>query len=632
MEYGATQTLPISQSIVKQMSLSTIRNTMDAIVELVTNSDDSYMRLEQDHVHVTGNIGVFIQREKGGRVQSLLIRDNAEGMDRPSLEKAIKFAEPASGIKEGKTVRGYFGRGLKEAIIALGKGRINTIRNNIYDSAEVWWDNKNNQGQYRLLKQPIQASADIRNKIGIPVGNGTVVTVEIQNPKITCPDYKTFHHQLTCHYALRDINSSPERNVKLIFSDWKGVTTTAQISYSPPDGEIIDSKSVKLDIGTFTDEIQVKVYKSEEQLESPRNNPYAKAGFLIRTEGAILDLQLFKFDDNEAGLYFFGDVFCPKIVKMLKADEQGLVDTNRGGLEWKHPYCQKLRTSIEAILTPYIREKDKELEKKGAVEVSENTKKALNKLCDLLNRFAKDEIELAKGIETDTNIVELMIKPEYANLEINESRLFSLYIPQDLWNLLDSGEKLYLESNSPNIFVAQSEIAASALSLHPKYSEIFYGHFEVFGDMDGATGKVICKLGQYSAFANVKVAPPQKATKKKTLSGKWHGLFSEIIPDETLKPLQRVKYDSDTGEIRVFINFPSVNLYIGSGLQGAETLEGKIMLAELVSEAFCRYIAIKRRELGKDPYFPGTEIDTFNSVINELQRKYLNHIHKAIAS
>jgi len=630
MEYGDTQKLPISQSIVEQMSLSTIRNTIDAIVELVTNSDDSYMRLEQDHVSVNGNISVFIQREKGGSAKSLLIRDNAEGMDRPSLEKAIEFAEPASGIKEGKTVRGYFGRGLKEAIIALGKGRIDTIRNEIYDSAELWWETK--QGQYRLLKQPEQVTADIRKKTGISEGNGTVVTIDIKNPKMTCPEYKSFNNQLTCHYALRDINLSPERNVKLIFSDWTGVTTTAPISYLPPDGELIDGKSVVLDMGTFTDKIQVKVYKSEEQLDSPRYNPYAKAGFLIRTEGAILDLQLFKFDDNEAGLYFFGDVFCPGIVKMIKADEQGLVDTNRGGLEWKHPYCQKLRTSIEAILNPYIKEKEKELEKKVSVEVSENTKKALNKLCNLLNRFAKDEIELAKGMGTDSNIFELMIKPEYANLEINEPRLFSVYVPGDLWDLLDKGEKLYLESNSPNIYVAQSEITASELSIHPKYSEILYGHFEAFGDMDGADGKLVCKLGQYSAFANVKVAEPQKSKKKKTLSGKWHGLFSGIKPDETLNPIQRVKYDSDTGEIIVYVNFPAVNLYIGSGLKGAETSEGKIVLAELVSEAFCRYVATKRRELGKDIYFPGAEIDGFNNAVNILQRKYLHHIHKAMAS
>ena len=145
------------------------------------------------------------------------------------------------------------------------------------------------------------------------------------------------------------------------------------------------------------------------------------------------------------------------------------------------------------------------------------------------------------------------------------------------------------------------------------------------------TGKIISKIGDYSAFASVKVAPPQKSVKGKTLSGKFGGLFSDIIPDETLKPLQRVKYDGDTGEIHIFVNFPSVSLYIGSGLEGADTPEGRIMLAELVSEAFFRQVALKRRETGKDPYFPGTEIDTFNSVINELQRKYLHLIYKAIA-
>jgi hypothetical protein len=66
MEYESAQELPISQNIVKQMSLWTIRNFIDALVELVTNSDDSYRRLEQDNVSVGGDIDIFIEREKGG--------------------------------------------------------------------------------------------------------------------------------------------------------------------------------------------------------------------------------------------------------------------------------------------------------------------------------------------------------------------------------------------------------------------------------------------------------------------------------------------------------------------------------------------------------------------------------------
>ena len=630
MEYGETQSLPISQNIVKQMSFATIRNFVDAMVELITNSDDSYKRLEQNNISVSGDINIEIERIKGGLVRRLLVKDFAEGMNRPGLEKAIKFAEPASGIEEGKSVRGYFGRGLKEAIISLGRGRIDTIKNGIYDSAEVWWDEGKNAGQYRLLKQPAVASPQLRNTIGIQSDNGTVVTIDVNNPKMKCPDYNTFKGQLTCHYALRDINLSPDRNVKLTFKDWKGVTTTAKISYSPPLGDLITTKLLTLD--KFGDKAEVKIYKSDKQLDSPRNYPYAEAGFLIKTEGAILDLQLFKYEEDEAGLYFFGEVFCSGIAKRLKTGEQGLVDTNRGGLEWKHPYCHMLRVETEKILAPYIDKKKKELEKKSTVHVSEKTNNTLKKLCNLLNRFAKDEIEVAKGIGPNTNIDELMVKPEWANLEVNVPRIFSVYVPQDLWPLLDNGEKLSVSSSNPNIYVPCSEINASELSTHPKHSELLYGHFEVFSDKDGETGKVVCRIGEYSAFANVKVAPPQKSVKKKTLSGKWGGLFSGIEPDETSNPLQRVKYDSDTGEIRVFINFPAVSLYLGPGLEGAETIEGKLILAELIGEAFCRQVAATRIEMGKDPVFTGSEIYTFNNVVNELQRKYLHRIHKVIVS
>ena len=629
MEYGEPKSLPISQNIVKQMSLSTIRTFVDAIVELVTNSDDSYKRLEQDGISVSGDISVSIQREKGGLVQKLITQDLAEGMDRPSLEKGIKFAEPASGIKEGKSVRGYFGRGLKEAVIALGRGKIDTIKHGVCDSAEVWWDINKNEGQYRLLKQPTEASPDIRNKIGIPSGNGTAVTINVDNPKMKCPDYNTFKGQLSSHYALRDINSSLDRHVRLMFVDWKGMTTKAEISYSPPLGDLVESKLIKF--GASDDTINVKIYKSKEQLDSPKNNPYAKAGFLIKTKGAILDLQLFKYESDEAGLYFFGEAFCPGIAERLKTEEHGLVDTNRGGLEWRHPYCQSLRTEIEKILAPYVDQKRKELEKKSAVYIPEKTQKMLEGLCSLLNKFAKDEIELTKGIELNTNIEELMIKPEWANLEVGIPRSFSIYVPEPVWPLLEKGESIAVWSTNSNIHVLCSAIDASQLSQHPKHPELLYSHFDVTGDKDGETGKIVCKIGEYSAFANAKVAPPGKSRKKKTLSGKWGGLFSGIEPDETAKPLQRVKYDEDTGEIRIYVKFLAVSAYIGPGLEGIETSEGKVMLAELLGEAFCRQVAIKRREMGKDPYFAGTEIDTFNSVVNELQRKYLHLIHKAIA-
>lgn len=629
MDYGDTLNLPISQNIIKQMSFATIKNLIDALVELIANSDDSYKRLEYEGISNNGVIGIELHRKKGGVCKNIQVRDFAEGMDRPNLQKAITFAETASGIDKGKSVRGFFGRGLKEAIISLGRGRIETIKDDVYDSAEVWWDTNKKAAQYRLLKEPIPADEKLRNQSGIFSGNGTVVSIDVLNEKIKCPDYKTFKGQISKHYALRDINSSNNRDVQLTFKDWKGVTSSTKISYLQPQSKLVSKD--KLVLHEFSDQAEINIFESSDELDSPKNNAFAQAGFLIKTEGAILDIQLFKYENEKAACYFLGDVFCPGIAKLLKNGEQGLIDPNRAGLDWKHPYCVALRNRVEKFLAPYIEKKKKELEKKPEVQVSEKTKKILGNLCSLLNKLAKEEVEPFNPLDIDTDINELMIRPEFANLEMGLPRVFSIYIPQDLWPLLDKGESVEIISTNTNIAVLDSVIAPSELSLHPKHSGLLYGRFRVLGTIDGEKTTLICKIGEHSTQAQAKVAEPKEGAKKKTLSGKKGGVFSRIEPDETENPLQRVLYNRDSAEVRLFVNFPAVKMYLGSGLQGIETTEGRIILAELVGEAFCREIARKRIEIGKDPLIPGSEIDTFNSIVNELQRKYLHQIHKAIA-
>jgi hypothetical protein len=288
---------------------------------------------------------------------------------------------------------------------------------------------------------------------------------------------------------------------------------------------------------------------------------------------------------------------CPGITEKLKAGEPGLVDANRGGMEWKHPYCNTLRSDVEKVLAPYVDNKRKELAKESDALISEKTKKILGNLCNLLNRFARDEIELLKNLEFNPqNMQEIMVKPDFANLEAGVPRSFSIYVPEPLWPLLDSGENIAIWSTNPNIQVLCSALKTSSLSSHPKYAGLLYGHFEVIGEGNDEDGKVVCKLGEYSAFTNVKVATPKKLPRKKRKLGwKWGGLFAGIEPNETPKPLQRVKYDSETCEIHIFVNFPSVRLYIGPKFEGIDTEQGRIMLAELLSEAFCRYIAMERR-------------------------------------
>jgi DNA topoisomerase VI subunit B len=109
-----------SSRIIQQLSTSTIKDPVDAIVELVTNSDDSYRRLEEKGVKTDGYIGIVITGDR--YINNIICVDHAEGMsERELLSKALVYAASSSGFDEKKHVRGLFGRGLKEAIFGLGE-------------------------------------------------------------------------------------------------------------------------------------------------------------------------------------------------------------------------------------------------------------------------------------------------------------------------------------------------------------------------------------------------------------------------------------------------------------------------------------------------------------------------------
>jgi hypothetical protein len=209
-ELDEPQPLPIDHRLAIQMSYGTIRSIVDAVVELVTNSDDSYRRLEQKGETVDGSIIINVERYKGGKCNKLEVIDFAEGMDKDNLKEALRFAGEVSGFRLGKSVRGLFGRGLKEAILALGKAEIFTIKDKNLSRAILW--RERNKPMYRPPKDSHVPSEEERQEIGIKKGNGTLVRINVTNDKIKCPTLKTLFPQICNHYALRDINKSQKKN------------------------------------------------------------------------------------------------------------------------------------------------------------------------------------------------------------------------------------------------------------------------------------------------------------------------------------------------------------------------------------------------------------------------------------
>lgn len=596
--------------ILKQLVPVTIKSIVDAVVELVTNCDDSYKRLEEKGQPTSGEIEIRVNRMKGGICKKLIVKDYAEGMNKEEIQKAIVFAGETSGFEAGRSVRGLFGRGLKEAIFALGEGEIRTIKNGKVCRTKLWFDKKYLYDDELLEKEDSSSEK-----------NGTEINISITNEKMKIPEYENFKEQISRHYALRDINQS--RKISLIFEDFKRTAKyTTQILFLFPECKKVKVENLRLP--RFGDKVKIMIYESPKPLDSPRNNPFGLAGILIKTKGAILDNQLFKFESDPPAFYFFGEAICEGLEERLRKGETAIIDPNRGGLEWRHEYCQILATKIEKVLEPLILEKKKALEKKPEKEVKESTKKLLRNLCNKLNELAKrelEELEVITDIEPD--ITNLMIKPEVANIQVDKPRIFSIYAPDIL--VEKEGQEVLIKSDTIDIQPLASSVN---LEKHHKYpGKIWYRYFKVVGKRDGAEGNIIAKLGTETVTTKVKVAP-QKERKKGELAGRRGGFVSDVKVNELENPPQRVVYKD--GVIEIYIKFPSVAKFIKSGLDGVETPEGKILLAELVGDAFCKELAREGIEIGKYPKIPGNEIDSFNTAINDLQKKYLHTIQETI--
>lgn len=638
--------IPKPSRLIKQQAEATIQSLIDAVVELGTNSDDSYIRLESEKGKHTGQIEIYVSREKGGRVKEFYIKDFAEGMSKEDLEKAIAYGEEASRFIEGKSVRGLLGRGLKEAILGLGEGEIFTRKNDILNIAKIWWDSKQRKALYEIFENLNYNSPLLEiEKFIQQRENGTLIRIKVKNERITIPEYERFKTQISDHYALRDINSSERRKINLIFFDLrKKVKNEVKIEFQEPEGELIIDRVVK--IPRYGDQIHVKIKESPQLLttKSPRIESWSKAGILIKTKGAILDNQLFRYDNDPVSYYFFGEVYCEGIAQrirdgIIQGRESEIIDLTRKGLNWRSSYCQTIQKSIEKILEPLIQEKKKELEQGEKREIPQSRKKMMDKLCDLLNQLAKKEIEEWEGPGAAPEKIEkLTIIPPQANIELNNPKLFAIYAPEELIEKAGSKVSISSESGYIKILVPSSKRLVLTLNIdlvkHPKKLETWYGSFNIIGKEIGKETFIHCQLGDQWVEAGVKVVEPRVAEKKeeKEQKKKKGGLFSGIEPDSMFDPLQRARYIKDTGEIKISINFPGVKEYLGPGFKGIETKEGRVMLAELIGEIFCRTIAQQKIERGEAPYpsgaGPDTEIPAFLTTVNELQKKYLDTIHK----
>lgn len=407
-----------------------IRDIYDALVELITNCDDSYHRMADKKGQI------LIEIEHKHERKRVIVRDRAEGMTLGEMQRKIKKVGELSSA-EGD--RSFLGRGAKDCAV-LGKVTFESIKDNKYHRCEVL-----PSMDFVPYSPSTRAAENIRKRLSIPRGNGTVVTIDAdENTRIRRHD--TLLSDLPWHYALRDIMHK-DLGRKAFLRNLNENVTPDRLIYNDPAGKIAIDEKIEVP-GYSGITAHLLLYKANDRLENPLDKRFRKTGILIKGERAIHEATLLssEFEHDSYAQYYFGKLVCPFIDKLCKEydDRQGkgvphpqdnpslLIDPNRqSGLRREHPFTKALfQFPTERLRALIAKDKEKEHGKHIQIENEETTKR-LKKLAKEASKFIQGKIEEMEEV-TFTGEVEnreftkkgILIIPDIYTLAIGEIKTF----------------------------------------------------------------------------------------------------------------------------------------------------------------------------------------------------------------
>ena len=608
---------------IQQADQAIRKDVFRALVEIITNSNDSYSRLEQAGWAVGGEIVIEIQRRHNNSV--IRVRDFAEGMNDSRMDKVVgTYGEATSGIKEDQNVRGMWGRGLKDSVFGLGYGFVRSFRGGNFYSCSL--QVKDGIPTFDL-HEPIRATVPLRQQYGIPDGNGTVIEIVVARDDVKVPQFDNFRNYLQRHFELRPIMSNPKRKIVLreIGSDGK-LRQEHILSYRSPKGKKVLSEKVKVE--GFPVSAKLEVYRSNIQLSTrSEEGDYADGGLLVITRATVISLTMLKFESDPFASYYYGSIQCDHLHELLKNDEPVLTAT-RDGINWSHPFAKALKLALESKLEPLIQKERKHALLEEKTKLDKQLRHKIQHALHELNNIALNELTNRKegAAKIQLPASGMAFFPERAYVQTG--RTLSLLLRGKLTGRSKAARTVRVTSDSPEIIILNPQVVLKPHKTDPSVGE---ARVRVEGRQVGSEGTITAMLEKMHAQATVQVhskkevliEPPQRSK---------NALFTDIHFDERMDSRQRVYYDRVNSSIVIATKAPSVRMYLDESNRLDTTVQGQVLLAELITEAMCREIAREGVEKGRFLVLEGSEADAIQNHFIRLQNRYAHHIHEYIVT
>lgn len=460
-------------------------NIIRALTELITNSDDSYSRLPDDGANSNQGIRILFDRPS----RTIQVVDNAEGIDdQDMVKKFVEYGGATSGLAEGKSVRGYFGKGIKDVLFAMENGRVKSIKDGYFYSASFAWSKQKPKVK---INRRQRVTKEMRSSLGIPK-NGTIVEFQIPETE-SLPVHETLRKGLSSYYLLRMININENREVTLQTRNSRGIDSDI-IKYNFPQGRDVLEQEFDLEWqeGKKVD-VEISLIISDSPLTQDGDD--REGGLLVIDEkDAVLDLTLFGLENRDEASAIYGTLRIAGFRDLLEAEENVLSDT-RDGLNDHHQLYKRLSVEAKNRLKPILDEVAEQIKHDQSQLSSKNQKRldeSISQLNDLLEKLTSQTWEVGTGIGENDNFSGIRFKPE--NLKIIQDNEYRIRLDINSADI-PSGNLIQLNSDSSNLGYSPKTIQVGQNGNNKRA----FQYVTVKGKLPNTTYVLTATSGKYSA-------------------------------------------------------------------------------------------------------------------------------------
>lgn len=577
------------RSVMQQARLA-IRDIYDAIVELVTNSDDRYQRLGSE-----GEIEIVVERGRAKTDRSLQVRDSADGMTLEVMdEKLSKTGGRVSGLDLGQDVRGTNSRGAKD-IAALGTVTFDSVAaaDGRLHRCEI------TDGFVFRTHGVHDATRQLRELVGIETGSGTRVLVRL-GENFSIPQHDNLRDRIQHLVALRDILSDPQRKVFLRDSSRP---KRVQLRAPHPGGKERVKESFEVP-GYPQARAKLVITRAPSPFEREANR-FRPGGIIVKSRHAIHEATYFDPDleTNPHALWFYGKLVCPFIDDLWNefddrfenglppqpANPIPILDPSRQtGLTRAHPFVQALYREALKRLRPLVEEERQREENQRAAIESDATRKRLDALekaaAKFMEDFGEDE-DIARdpdGAQAGSQFKTrgYALNPPFAQVIKGHSQRFALAVKQDIFPEIESGANVEVECLTSDI---SSDRRFVAMEVHPNQDGVLRAVWKVTALAATSATGIRAKIGPISAESAIEIFEAE-ADRYKDITTLTFGRKRYGIPADGTRKKIRV-----LGPIRLFPKEVELDVALSSRhfrLSGPRSLRPNDRLGVAIAEFY----------------------------------------------